>query len=113
MAREGSDFSTPDMMYPPVADGAPSRAMVAMPSYPPPAPAFPGFAPRGPEILYGGFNQTWLSNCLRRRWLMALLCAAAGNHVSGRTMSFKQNTTGNRVSQTIPFPNLSLGTRGN
>ncbi|RIK74138.1 MAG: hypothetical protein DCC67_16970, partial [Planctomycetota bacterium] len=24
-------------------------------------------------ILYGGFNQTWLANCLRRRWLMATL----------------------------------------
>ena len=29
--------------------------------------------PRGPEILTGGFNQTWLVNCLRRRWLLATL----------------------------------------
>jgi capsular exopolysaccharide synthesis family protein len=32
-----------------------------------------GFIPRGPEILVGSFNQTWLVNCLRRRWLMATL----------------------------------------
>src|SRR5690606_10767959 len=37
------------------------------------APA-PGMYPsRGPEILSGGFNQTWLAHCLRRRWLMAIL----------------------------------------
>lgn len=73
MAREGTDFSGPDMTYSPAVDGAPSRALVATQTYAPPAPAFGGFAPRGPEILYGGFNQTWLANCLRRRWLMATL----------------------------------------
>ena len=73
MAREGS-VSGPDVAYPPAVDGAPSRAIVAAPAYPAVTPTFGGFAPpRGPEILHGGFNQTWLANCLRRRWLMATL----------------------------------------
>ncbi|HYO24046.1 MAG TPA: polysaccharide biosynthesis tyrosine autokinase [Lacipirellulaceae bacterium] len=48
-----------------------SRAIVAAPA----APALGGstYSPRGPEILSGGFNQVWLGNCLRRRWLMASL----------------------------------------
>jgi capsular exopolysaccharide synthesis family protein len=56
-------------------DGAriPARALVPAPVYSPPAPVMGGYAPRGPEILYGGFNQTWMANCLRRRWLMAVL----------------------------------------
>ena len=32
-----------------------------------------GPAQRGPELIHGTFNQTWLVNCLRRRWLRALL----------------------------------------
>jgi hypothetical protein len=54
----------------PPADAA-SRAMVTAPPAAPGGAPIPGFAPRGPEILVGGFNQTWLLNCLRRRWLMA------------------------------------------
>ncbi len=74
MAREGSDFSGPDVAYPPAVDGGPSRAMVAAPAYPMAQPSYGGSAPpRGPEILHGGFNHTWLANCLRRRWLMAIL----------------------------------------
>ncbi len=43
--------------------------------------------PRGPEILAGGFNQTWLVNCLRRRWLLALLMSLlAGSAVAGVLM---------------------------
>jgi capsular exopolysaccharide synthesis family protein len=47
--------------------------MVAAPPMPPGAYPGPQFAPRGPEILVGGFNQKWLLNCLRRRWLLATL----------------------------------------
>jgi capsular exopolysaccharide synthesis family protein len=47
--------------------------MITTSSYPIAPPSFGGYAPRGPEILTGGFNQTWLANCLRRRWLMAVL----------------------------------------
>jgi len=73
MAREGADFSESEVIYPPAVDGAPSRALVATTAFPSAAPA-PGVYPsRGPEILSGGFNQTWLINCLRRRWLMAIL----------------------------------------
>jgi capsular exopolysaccharide synthesis family protein len=73
MAREGADFSESEVIYPPAVDGAPSRALVSTSLYPSAAPA-PGMYPsRGPEILSGGFNQTWLAHCLRRRWLMAIL----------------------------------------
>jgi polysaccharide biosynthesis transport protein len=73
MARDGSDFAGPDVAYPPAVDGAPSRALAPIHTYPSPAPVFGMAPPRGPEILTGGFNQTWLANCLRRRWLMAVL----------------------------------------
>jgi capsular exopolysaccharide synthesis family protein len=73
MARDGSNLSTQDVIYPPLADGSASRALAPMPAFGAAAPGFGGFAPRGPEILYGGFNQTWLAHCLRRRWLMAIL----------------------------------------
>lgn len=88
MAREGSDFSGPEVAFTPAAGGAPSRAMVAAPAYPAAPPMFGGFAPpRGPEILHGGFNQTWLANCLRRRWLMAtLLGLLIGAIVAGLLM---------------------------
>lgn len=84
MAREGSDFSESEVIYPPAVDGAPSRALVASPSYASPAPSFGSFAAQGPEILSGGFNQTWLANCLRRRWLMAILMGMlVGSGVAG------------------------------
>ncbi|MCC6491947.1 MAG: polysaccharide biosynthesis tyrosine autokinase [Pirellulales bacterium] len=79
MAREGTDFAGPDLTYTPAVDGAASRALVATPTYPAPAPAFGAPTLHGPEILYAGFDQTWLANCLRRRWLMAgLLGLLAG-----------------------------------
>jgi capsular exopolysaccharide synthesis family protein len=31
---------------------------------------------RGPDVLQAGFDQTWLLNCLRRRWLSSLLLGA-------------------------------------
>ncbi|MGI9427488.1 MAG: polysaccharide biosynthesis tyrosine autokinase [Bythopirellula sp.] len=68
-------FGSSEIMYPAVTTAhEPSRPM--MPAAPFPAQAMPGYggpAQRGPEILTGTFNQTWLANCLRRRWLMALL----------------------------------------
>src|SRR5262249_35759292 len=81
MATQGPDLSGSDVMYPPLSDGngsadghSASRALVAAgPAYAPMAPSFGGFGARGPEIVHGGFNQTWLVNCLRRRWLLASL----------------------------------------
>ncbi len=94
MAREGSNFSSPEVAYPPVVDGAPSRAMVAAPTYPIAQPSFGGFASHGPEILYGGFNQTWLANCLRRRWLMAtLLGLLFGAAITGLLLFLFQRAT--------------------
>ncbi len=73
MAHQGSEFTGSQVMQPPSADGfGGSRALVAAPMAPV-GSSVPGFAPRGPEILVGGFDQTWLANCLRRRWLMATL----------------------------------------
>ena len=52
-----------------------SHALIpAQPSAMPELPAMPGYGvgiPQGPEITHGPFNQTWLLNCLRRRWLPA------------------------------------------
>lgn len=74
MAKLGSNSSGSEVMYPAVPEGqSSSRAMVAAPPFGPSASPFGSFAPRGPEILHGGFNQTWLMNCLRRRWLLATL----------------------------------------
>jgi capsular exopolysaccharide synthesis family protein len=54
-----------------------SHALIpAQPSAMPELPAMPGYGvgiPQGPEIIHGSFNQTWLLNCLRRRWLPAAL----------------------------------------
>lgn len=71
MARPGSDFPDPHMMAPVGADGFSGRALMNAPAAAPAAPA--AYGQRGPEILSGGFNQTWLVNCLRRRWLLATL----------------------------------------
>jgi succinoglycan biosynthesis transport protein ExoP len=73
MAREVAGFTDSEVINPPAANGAPSRALVATPAYTNAAPNFGGYPSSGPEILSGGFDQTWLANCLRRRWLMAIL----------------------------------------
>ena len=73
MSREGADLSASEVIYPPAVDGAPSRSLVATPVYPSVSPSPAAYGVRGPESLSGGFNQTWLTNCLRRRWLMAIL----------------------------------------
>jgi succinoglycan biosynthesis transport protein ExoP len=85
MSQNGSDFTGPQVMAPPVDAG--SRAMVAAAPMPPAMMVPPGFAPRGPELLVGGFNQKWLVNCLRRRWLMALAMGLlVGGAVAGLLM---------------------------
>jgi capsular exopolysaccharide synthesis family protein len=88
MATQGSDFSGQEVIYPPVAEGqSASRALVATTPFGPAAAGFGGFAPRGPEILTGNFNQTWLVNCLRRRWLLAsLMGLLIGSAVAGLLM---------------------------
>lgn len=73
MARDGADISESEVIFPPAAEASPSRALVASPTTPNVPATFGGYAPRGPEILTGGFNQTWMTHCLRRRWLMAIL----------------------------------------
>ena len=73
MARENADFTGSEVTYPSAVDGAPSRSLVAVPAYTNATPNLGAFGNSGPEILTGGFNQTWLTHCLRRRWLMAIL----------------------------------------
>ena len=75
MTNQDSGFSPSDVMYPAVVgNGEMSGSMVPAQPYASPAAApFGGFAPRGPEIIHGGFSQTWFFNCLRRKWLAALL----------------------------------------
>ncbi len=83
MASQNSGFTGSEIMFPAVqANGEANQSMVpAPPSAPLAAPPHGGFQPQGPEILHGPFSQMWLVNCLRRRWLPALLlgflCAVA------------------------------------
>ncbi len=70
-------FGSSEIMYPtvtvPGAPGAPGGPMMPATPYAAPAmPAFGGSAQHGPELINGTFNQTWLMNCLRRRWVLAL-----------------------------------------
>ncbi len=75
-------FGSSEMMYPAVpVTGGPPNPMV--PAALPAIPAFGGPALRGPEIIHGAFNQTWLLNCLRRRWLMALFLGALSSLLIG------------------------------
>ena len=75
MSTENPSLSGSEVMYPPLAsNSAATHPLVA--AQPSPAYAMPGmggYLPGGPEILSEGLNQTWLVNCLRRRWLLALL----------------------------------------
>lgn len=67
-------FSSTEVMYPVATTADPRQQMMPATPYPAPAPGMGGpIPPRGPELVNGGFNQTWLINCLRRRWLMALM----------------------------------------
>ncbi len=72
MANQDPGMSGSQIMYPvPVSPDTSTGMIPAQPMAMPPQGYGMG-APRGPEILHGGFNQTWLMNCLRRRWLLAL-----------------------------------------
>ena len=62
-----------DVLAPP-ADASQHGGSLVVPEAAYPLPGGYGMGPSpAAELLYGGFNQTWLVNCLRRRWLMALL----------------------------------------
>ncbi len=75
MANQDSGFTSSEVMYPAVVgNGEMSGSMVPAQPYAASAmPPFGGNIPRGPEIIHGSFNQTWFINCLRRKWLSALL----------------------------------------
>ena len=83
MANPGNEFSSSEVLSPPVPGGTHQPLVPvgvgAGPLPPPPA----GGAAGSPPVLQNGFDQVWLYHCLRRRWLMALLfgvaaaCAAA------------------------------------
>lgn len=66
-------FSSSEVMYPVATTSDPRQPMMPATAYPAPMPAPAAMPSRGPEIIHGTFNQIWLMNCLRRRWLMALL----------------------------------------
>ncbi|MCG8449312.1 MAG: hypothetical protein MI725_07025 [Pirellulales bacterium] len=77
MPNHNSGLSHSDMIYPAVTENSEaSHSHALVPAQPAAAPAMPavglGF-PQGPEIIHGAFNQTWLINCLRRRWVAALM----------------------------------------
>ena len=78
-------FGTSEIMYPTVTTtGEQTHALMPAAPYAAQAvPSFGGPTQRGPEILNGTFNQTWLINCLRRRWLMALLLGGLFAIVAG------------------------------
>ncbi len=79
MASHHSEITDSEVIYPATtANGEASQSMIPAPLMAPPAPStfgapFGGGLPRGPEILTGSFNQTWMINCLRRKWLPAVL----------------------------------------
>ncbi|MDZ4657777.1 MAG: polysaccharide biosynthesis tyrosine autokinase [Bythopirellula sp.] len=89
MVKQDSGFSDSQVMYPPSVDGNGSMQMVPMGSYPAPVPAVQGpMLPHGPEILTGPLNQTWLMNCLRRRWLSALLLGTLAAGLAGLLLMY-------------------------
>lgn len=73
--KQDSGFGSSEVMYPSVVgENGASHQMVPAGAYPSPIPSVAiSMPPRGPEILNGPLNQTWLMNCLRRKWLSALL----------------------------------------
>ena len=75
MPNHDSSLSRSDVMFPP-AEEVTDRSHALVPMQPAPASAMPAMGmgfPTGPEIIHGAFNQTWLLNCLRRRWIAAVL----------------------------------------
>ena len=74
MVKQDSGFVDSEVMYPSVPEVT-AHQMVPLGAYGTGAPAMPVpvAGGRGPEILNSPLNQTWLMNCLRRRWLSAVL----------------------------------------
>jgi len=85
MANHNSEISHSEVMYPTAtANGEASKSMIPAPPVAlPPMPPLGGFQPRGPEILTGSFNQMWFFNCLRRKWLPAVLLGVLAAGVAG------------------------------
>ena len=83
MVKQDSGFSDSQVIYSPVVGGNGSMQMVPMGAYPAPVPAQGPMLPRGPEILNGPLDQMWLMNCLRRRWLSALLLGSLAAVLAG------------------------------
>ncbi|MCA9258769.1 MAG: hypothetical protein KDA61_06200, partial [Planctomycetales bacterium] len=68
MANTDSGYNPPQLP----AKGSSGDAMIPVSTASPsPSLGIPGAG--GPDVLRGGFDQTWLINCLRRRWLSALM----------------------------------------
>ena len=90
MVNQDSGFGGSEVMYPPAAsNGSSSHQMVPLgaPGMPMPPLGMP-MAQRGPEILNGPLNQTWLLNCLRRKWLPALLLGSLAAILMGLTLLY-------------------------
>lgn len=75
MVKQDSSIGGSKVMYPAVpTDHDAFQPLVPTTPYVVGAPGpFTGAPPRGPDILHSALDQTWLVNCLRRRWLAALL----------------------------------------
>ncbi|NOY41021.1 MAG: polysaccharide biosynthesis tyrosine autokinase [Planctomycetes bacterium] len=85
MASQDPEMRNSDVMYPMAAtNGEATQPLVPAPTFAPPVapPQFGAVTPRGPEILHGAFNHIWLINCLRRKWLMALLLGLLASSVA-------------------------------
>ena len=78
-------FGSSEIMFPAVTTaGGPGHAMMqASPLATPAMAAAVGMGHQGPAILHGSLNQTWLLNCLRRRWVMATLLGTLFAAVTG------------------------------
>jgi succinoglycan biosynthesis transport protein ExoP len=87
MVKQDSGFVDSEMMYPPVATNG-SHQMIPAGAYGTGNPVIPMpvSGNRGPEILNGPLNQTWLMNCLRRRWLMAVLLGSLAALIAGAAL---------------------------
>lgn len=85
MVNQNSGFGGSDVMYPAVAgDNGSAHQMVPVGAHHGGVPSLSvSMPPRGPEILNGPLDQTWLMNCLRRRWLSALLLGTLAAVLTG------------------------------
>jgi succinoglycan biosynthesis transport protein ExoP len=87
MVKQDSGFVDSEVMYPAVATNG-SHQMIPAGAYGTGNPVIPMpiAGSRGPEILNGPLNQTWLMNCLRRRWLMAVLMGTLAAFIAGAAL---------------------------